>query len=425
MPPGGRHRAAAGSATRGAGCDDAGASLPTGPLAGDRRRSPGRKNEPAPVKNHTLVGCPGSVPPATLGPLPRRGAGRSNQEASPARGGLPGRVFSERTPSHDPPHPPRRLLPRLRGPPHGARHALPPVPVRLRAARPAGRGRDASTGRRAAAPGNGHASGRCARRRPEKLRRGPRRRPSGRVRHRPASACRAESRAERPRIRRRLNRRPPAGGPRLGGPVGRRARRVRLRDACPVVRPGEPVRAGAGAGLPRRALLHPGRRVRRPARHAEHERDVRGRRVAPAPRPCVPTPANGKCAQGSTARGAPVGGRRSGTVRGSRTRLRHHHAWVVIAEAPPSPTVVVSRRPTYLRERPRRLTSNDRDAICRLAEVCPLREIAALFGVSQQTIAKVINASTRVSLGVGKASPAWRASKVAWTFPMVGLSLSS
>ncbi len=70
--------------------------------------------------------------------------------------------------------------------------------------------------------------------------------------------------------------------------------------------------------------------------------------------------------------------------------MRHDHAWVVVAEAPECATVGASKRAAEQRERRRRLTPEDRETIQSLAVTRSLRDLAADFGVSHETIRAAI-----------------------------------
>jgi len=77
-------------------------------------------------------------------------------------------------------------------------------------------------------------------------------------------------------------------------------------------------------------------------------------------------------------------------AKSSLARLRHDHAWVVVAEAPECRLVGVSGRAAEQVDRPRRLTPQDLDAIRLLAETRSLRDLAAHFGVSYETIRQTL-----------------------------------
>lgn len=84
---------------------------------------------------------------------------------------------------------------------------------------------------------------------------------------------------------------------------------------------------------------------------------------------------------------------------GSVAQLRHDSAWVVVAEASECRSAGVSGRAAEERERPRRLTPEERDAIRLLADTRSLRDLAADFGVSHETIRAVVRTSSLPGAG--------------------------
>ena len=70
--------------------------------------------------------------------------------------------------------------------------------------------------------------------------------------------------------------------------------------------------------------------------------------------------------------------------------MRHDHAWVVVAEAPERCTVGLSGRAAQQVDRTRRLTPEDRDVIRSLAKKRSLRDLAATFGASHETVRNVL-----------------------------------
>ncbi len=76
--------------------------------------------------------------------------------------------------------------------------------------------------------------------------------------------------------------------------------------------------------------------------------------------------------------------------RGSVSHLRHvPDGTVVIAVAPERHPVGKSQREGYQQLRPRKLSPDQEAAIRRLAAIKSLRELAAAFGVSHETIRTV------------------------------------
>ena len=66
---------------------------------------------------------------------------------------------------------------------------------------------------------------------------------------------------------------------------------------------------------------------------------------------------------------------------------------ILIAAPPPRQQAGQSGRSGYQRPRPRRLSSSEREAVLALAPNCTLRELAAEFGVSHETIRTVCRSS--------------------------------